>query len=318
VCGHRLVVDFEVGRHSTRVGQPGGAGGRDREQAGHRGGVLHFAHVGNVASEDRLQVTVEEPLSGDRFAAMGLGEAAGRDPRGVRASSPGCVLHHGRLAREHTVDEALAHAFELPLGERPKADVVDAAGKRVGDHRQRDHVGGAGKQELPAVVARVKAHLDRQDQIGRSLDLVDHRRAGDVVDEARRVLQRAASRVLVVERQVFGRVLVGRYLLYERALAHLPGAEHADSSRCCQGLQDQGLGVPVEQLLAHWLKYTKSCVQLGLAPSPIGKTGPSDWELLSCERGIWPLRRPCLLLHPRGHQRCRCSLRRWTPTGSPA
>jgi hypothetical protein len=94
-----------------------------------------------------------------------------------------------RLTCEEAVDEALAPFDQLALGERPHVDIVHAPGKRVGDARQREDVRGARQQELSALVVAFQSLLDRQHQIGRSLNLVDHGRTRDPRDESGRVLQ---------------------------------------------------------------------------------------------------------------------------------
>ena len=110
---------------------------------------------------------------------------------------------------------SLIHIF---LGEWPQADVLDASGQRVGDARKRGHVRRACQQELPALVVRVQADLDREHQLRRPLDLVDHRGTGDRGDEAGRVLERRASRAFVVERQVGSRMLAACLLYTSRCV----------------------------------------------------------------------------------------------------
>jgi len=81
------------------------------------------------------------------------------------------------------------------------------------------------EQELASSLLCVEASLDRQEQLGRALDLVDGNRTRDVGDEAGRIPSRRACRGFIVEAdQARGELLLD-YVGDERALAELSRAE---------------------------------------------------------------------------------------------
>lgn len=84
---------------------------------------------------------------------------------------------------EEIVDEALVDVVDLALGERPEREVLNPSRQCVGDGGQRQDVGGAREQELAAGLVGIEASLDRQQQLGYALDLIDRDRHVDVGDE---------------------------------------------------------------------------------------------------------------------------------------
>jgi hypothetical protein len=83
-----------------------------------------------------------------------------------------------RLAGKQGICEIAAGAFDLRLGERPERDQRGAPGQGIVDLRRGEDVRRACQEELARALLAVDALLDRKQQGGRPLDLVDEDRAG--------------------------------------------------------------------------------------------------------------------------------------------
>ncbi len=117
--------------------------------------------------------------------------------------------------------------------------VLDAAGKRISDHRRRPDVGRTRDKEPARHDLSVDALLDREQQIGGPLDLVDDGRPRHHRDHPRRVCPRGVPRGRVVEGDVGGGVVGPDEIPHERRLAGLPRSEYGHHSRLGEGFEEQ-------------------------------------------------------------------------------
>ncbi len=244
-------VQAKVPRHAVKRGQAAGARGDDIEQPLD---VLHVAYVRDVpqvAADDRSDVAGEEARSATRAAALKLGIAAGCQHARGGGTADGCSGDGRKPCVEGRVDERLAGACQLALGKRREIDVPDATRKRVGDGGEREEVCRSGEQELPARLVAVEAPLDRQQQARYTLNLVDHRRAGDRGDETCRVFSRCVRRRLVVEADQSGGMLVCRDVCDERALTDLPGPQQRDGATFGKRFEDLRADVARKEVFRH-------------------------------------------------------------------
>jgi hypothetical protein len=106
---------------------------------------------------------------------------------------------------------------------------------------------GAGA-ERAALVRQVERLLDRQQEVGRTLDLVDHRRLGDVGHEPVRVGPGDAASSLLVEVVVVGHEPGALELTREGALAGLARPEDRAGATAGQHIANLGLDVAGDQL----------------------------------------------------------------------
>jgi len=91
-----------------------------------------------------------------------------------------------------------------------------------------------------ASLVTIESLLDRQEQTGRALDLVDYRRPFDFRDEASRITPCRVRCHLVVKRDITGGELIGRKISRERALAHLACAEQRYCAALSQRFEQMG------------------------------------------------------------------------------
>lgn len=82
--------------------------------------------------------------------------------------------HHesGRVGKGE-IEEVLVEAVELTLGERHHLEQLDASGERLGTARHRPERRRASEEPTPVVVSPVQLRLDRLQQLGHVLVLVD-------------------------------------------------------------------------------------------------------------------------------------------------
>ena len=75
---------------------------------------------------------------------------------------------------EDGVHEPVRGTVDLPLGERPQLDGLDAAGQRVRQAAQRQHARRPGEQVAAGPGVGVDLFLDGEQEFRHALDLVDH------------------------------------------------------------------------------------------------------------------------------------------------
>ncbi len=104
-----------------------------------------------------------------------LGKAPCEQHLRIPVLANGGVIEDGRLAGEDPREEPLAAPSELTLGERPQREVVHLPWQRVAHGMYAQEVRRTGDQELAWDSVSVHPRLDREQQLGCALNLVDHR-----------------------------------------------------------------------------------------------------------------------------------------------
>lgn len=117
------------------------------------------------------------------------------------------------------------------MAEGRKPQVLGPPGQRVRDPRSREDVRGARQQELPGSRIAIDADLDRQQQIGDALDLVEHHRDRQPRYKTSGVAGRSVSRRLIVKRQDRCRPVARGDPLDQRALPDLTRTEDDHDTR---------------------------------------------------------------------------------------
>ena len=127
--------------------------------------------------------------------------------------------------------------MDLALGERPETRELRAARERILDPAVAQHIRRAREQEPPRGWIPVDGLLDRQQQVGDALDLVDHDRLVQTGEEADRVRLCRRARDSVVESDSPRRVVVLCYQARQRALADLARTHHVHDARIGERLE---------------------------------------------------------------------------------
>jgi len=86
---------------------------------------------------------------------------------------------------EDGIHEPVRGAVDLPLGERPELDRLDAAGQRVRQAAQRHHARRPGEQVAAGPGVGVDLLLDGEQEVRHALDLVDHHQSGGIHEAGR-------------------------------------------------------------------------------------------------------------------------------------
>jgi hypothetical protein len=156
--------------------------------------------------------------------------------RGATDRRPG---HLGRAPGEELVDDVDLTTVDLALGERPHVDAVDAAREGVLDPSGLEHVRRAGDHETSWRRVLVHGLLEREQQVGDPMDLVDERRPREIGHESGRVAHRGFPRRLIVQREGGHRMLVGRDVVDERGLSDLSCAADEDDPEVLESFDDE-------------------------------------------------------------------------------
>ena len=139
---------------------------------------------------------------------------------------------------EDSIDERVPTTRQLRLGEWPEFNRFFPAHERIWQRLQAEESGGTSEKVLPGTRIVVDTNFDRQDQLRRSLDLVDHEKT---------VVRHEAVRIGLGGRE-FDRSVQPTLLdighcpgdvMNERALARLPRSVHDDHASVGEGLLDQ-------------------------------------------------------------------------------
>ena len=112
---------------------------------------------------------------------------------------------------------------------------LHAPDERVGELRQLHDVGRARQQEPPGAAVAIHIGLDGEHELGRPLNLVEHKRALCASQEPGWVGSRGRQRRGVVESNVSRSVAMRGKVLRERALAGLARAMQHDDRRVAEG-----------------------------------------------------------------------------------
>jgi hypothetical protein len=142
-------------------------------------GELHYVpgdQVGDVGVMEPLPA----PWAGPRYR---FGEAAAHDPVGVFGPADLGGMPEVGAVREDGVDEPVGRLVDLPLRERPEFDGLHPAGQRVRQGTEPQHPSRSAEQVAAGTSVVVHLNLDRQQQLGYPLYLVDDHHVL-VVDES--------------------------------------------------------------------------------------------------------------------------------------
>src|SRR5690606_1453571 len=86
------------------------------------------------------------------------------------------LLREGPGVGEESIDEALPESQDLSHGERPKREDLDAAGERFRERRDDARMRRSGEEEPAGSAMLLDGELDRPEDLGDALDLVDDER----------------------------------------------------------------------------------------------------------------------------------------------
>ena len=256
-----LVADIDAAAELRVVDQLPGMLRQEADEFRQLRQLLDVSDIPQVAGEDRGQIgprpILAPPLAlaADRFGKAAdeheLDEILADDRRLVAL----------QLAVEQAFQESRRLAGHLGAGQRQHLDGFHPAGQTVGDARQREHVRGAGQQEAAGAIVLVHGFLDRQQQIGRALDLIDDRLVQSA-NEAHRIGLCGVERRLVVEGDVGPPGL--SHLPHQRRLA---GAARADDQHH-RGVRKGFLRPPLHKPLVHADSMSQK----------IGTMGHDNWK----------------------------------------
>ena len=145
------------------------------------------------------------------------------------------------------------------MRERPQLDPLGASRERLRDPQRRPYVGGPGEQKHagrapPAGARPIYAALDRRQQLGCLLELVDYSRQLEGVDEPVRVGVCRRPWTSVVESDL-ARAALLRDQRGERALPGLARANDHDDGRVVHCCVDLRLDMAGEEM---WLSLTNA------------------------------------------------------------
>ena len=169
VSGGRLLVQFLAGagrarlQHGADFGRPG----------------IALRDLGGVEFDELLHVGVEPAGAAAARQAKHVGEPSGHYPLQVLAPGQVAGAAHGRVGREQGVDGVVdVVVLDLSLGQSRHPDPYQPARAGPGRRSLRGPC-RAGEDEAAPGLGRVRVHrpLDRADDLGRLLPLVDHHRA---------------------------------------------------------------------------------------------------------------------------------------------
>jgi hypothetical protein len=204
-------------------------------------GELH--HIpGNQVGDVRVMEPLPAPRAGPRYR---FGEAAAHDPVGVLGPADLGRMPEVRAMREYRVNKPVWRLINLALRERPELDGLHPAGQRVRQATEPQHPGRSAEQVAARTSVVVYLNLDRQQQFGDPLDLVDDHHVL-VVDESGWIRQCRLADYRRVQVSPFNGVGAGD-LSEQGALPALPCAVDEHDARVLESLPDRRLRVPLKQ-----------------------------------------------------------------------
>ncbi len=147
------------------------------------------------------------------------------------------------------VEEVLADAGEFTLGEGEDRHEVESTGQRLGAARQRVESGRPCQQEAARLEVGVDFDLDRVENVGHALVLVDERGAW-TLHELARISEHGTSYRRHIEVQYLG---VGRFgdLVEHRRLADRTGALQHEHGHFAQTRGHDLDDAPVDPSVSH-------------------------------------------------------------------
>jgi hypothetical protein len=144
--------------------------------------------------------------------------------------------------REDGIDEDVRRPVDLPLRQGPELDGLYPSRECVRQAPQAEDAGGAGEQEPAGTRVGVNRLLDREQQFGHPLNLIDDHEVS-AGDELGRVVLRSLPGGGAVQAPPFGFALLAD-LRHEGALAALAGAVDENHPGVGQCFPDLGGGMP--------------------------------------------------------------------------
>src|SRR5688500_2551387 len=228
-----IVVDgfpmqADIPGERTGVEQLGSAQRKQLEQTSNLATIPDARHVLDVALDDGAQI-LAMPLAGaDGRAAQRLRKSTFHQSLRERDAVFGRLDSDFRLqlAGQPRPQERSGLALFLGFGERVELNDFHPSRERIAELRQQ--VGRSGQQEAPRTPVVVDGDLDRAQQLGRALNLVERDLFRQRGDESRRVAARGRQDAVVVQAEICA---LGAKRACERALAALARAKQADDRR---------------------------------------------------------------------------------------
>ena len=144
--------------------------------------------------------------------------------------------------RENGIDEGVGRPVDLALRQRPELDCLHPSREYVRQPPQAEHAGGAGEQEPAGTRVGVDRLLDREQQFGHPLDLIDDHEIS-AGNELGRVILRRLPDGSAVQAPPFGSALLAD-LRHEGAFPALPGPVDENDPGVGQRFPDLGGGMP--------------------------------------------------------------------------
>ena len=129
---------------------------------------------GGVALDHTREVAIKPCGSHPTLEMLNLGVRTTREHRDVVMPKPVAPQSRKLAPAEHVGDQIINSAGQLPLAETVDMDGDRSPRQTVGCTRHLEQVGRAGEDESARSSTPVNCRLHWQDDLGRSLDLVQH------------------------------------------------------------------------------------------------------------------------------------------------
>ncbi len=171
------------------------------KQHGKKVGAPDVDQIGHVACDERGEVVIEPRATAPRRARERRGKAPSEDAPHVCGSADVSRLYVGRGGALPQLVQPLRYGgmCDLCLRKRTQRDALDTARQRVADPGCEQQVGRSADEEAPGARVSIDLALQREDEIGCALQLVDECLIAQPCHEARRISDRGPLRCRIVE-----------------------------------------------------------------------------------------------------------------------
>lgn len=166
-----------------------------------------------------------------------------------------------RTGLERGVDEAVGRSVDLALSQRPELNGLQPSRQGIRQPLEAQHLGRPGKQETPRPLVDVDSVLEREEELGRSLHLVDEQQPV-VAQETHGIGAGRREHRGIVQPPFHRRRGATQDEPSERALADLARAVDEDHPGVGERRSDQLLGVPGQE----WAQGLLRGVHVGSVP----------------------------------------------------
>jgi hypothetical protein len=144
----------------------------------------------HVTLEESQEVGAEPCIAASRVGSAHDLRISSPDQPRKRLGAGGRRRGRGkRGGSKQSVHESFLASLDFSLGQRPQRQNLHPPGQRFGDLGQEQDVRGAGQQIAPGSALPVNLDLQRREELGSALDLIEHDRTVERFDEAGGVRQ---------------------------------------------------------------------------------------------------------------------------------